>query len=304
MTLAIYAFGHGGGVPGPLEGTQVVPAGNTNFALIPNFDPEWLDGRMSNVPGTPLWFSTEEAHTHRMRELLSKHPYWLIDCGPETALRICGALGSKPLTRNLQGILLTHLHSDHCGGVASVGYRTKYYEHHKPQLLYPEHLHSLALEVFREFEYVNLKATERGLEAHFQVKQLDKKGAVDLGGFTLDWIPVDHNCFLANKMPFPACGYRVATPEGKVILFSGDTAAPIDTLAARMLQDELVVHDVQFYNNGSQWDHVHCPYGWLRHCVPAEKRGQVLLTHTSHALPEQAVQDGFRLLEGGSLIVL
>ena len=33
MSLGIYAFGHGGGIPGPAFGNK--PCGNTNFALIP-----------------------------------------------------------------------------------------------------------------------------------------------------------------------------------------------------------------------------------------------------------------------------
>ena len=68
------------------------------------------------------------------------------------------------------------------------------------------------------------------------------------------------------------------------------------------------IHDVQFYAphdpTTDKQKYVHCPYGLLRDAVPPDLRHKVLLTHTSHELPPEAVADGFRLLPGGTLLVV
>jgi ribonuclease BN (tRNA processing enzyme) len=119
---------------------------------------------------------------------------------------------------------------------------------------------------------------------------------------------VDHNCFnhpwQEGLARFPAFGYAVKTLDGKTtIVFSGDTAFPLpmDIIAGA----DIVIHDVQFYNDGTKGDHVHCPYRLLRDAVPPEHRHKVWLTHTGHELPPEALADGFtKLFRNGTMIVL
>lgn len=297
--LGILAFGHGGGVPGLIPGTPVVNAGNTNFALIPNLPKEWQSGMPLVVPPDS--------------NLLKNNPYWLIDCGPETMLHLCGVIGGRdPVAKNLQGIFLTHCHDDHSGGIKSLAYRCKFIEGTKPHLFYQVELRDLIQKQTAELAYMNPLSKEHGLDAFYKVYELDCHDSVNLKEIPpfledtdIDFLPfpVNHNAFDGEGQPFPAFGYKITTEGGKVIVFSGDTAEPID--ASLIAEADLIIHDVQFYaekvGNGPQ-HYVHCPYKELRDAVPPEHRHKVYLTHTAHDLPPEALADGFKLLRGGTLI--
>jgi ribonuclease BN (tRNA processing enzyme) len=301
MAFGILALGHGGGVPRPIPGTPVGhDAGNTNFALIPDFDFDWLDGRMQNIPGTPMW-----SGNHRTWELLRKFPFYLIDCGPETALHLCGVFRDGPAARNLEGIFLTHTHDDHSGGIKSLAYRTKFIENTMPTLYYPTELTEILQSQMAEFAYLNptVPSSEHGVRFFYNLCPIGDTSVVGFDNFHIQPFKVSHNCFNHKGEPFPAFGYQVTTPGGKKIVFSGDTAFPIGNV--ELHDADLLIHDVQFYNDGSKNDHVHCPYAKLRDWTPPEQRHKVYLTHTGHDLPPEVAQDGFAgLFRGGMLAVI
>lgn len=291
--IGIYAFGHGGGVPGAIPGTPVGNAGNTNFAIIPDLDLE----EVTNVE-TRYSKGWEVAAC-----LMTIHPYYLIDCGPETMLHLCGVMGGRQsVAGNLRGIFLTHTHDDHSGGIKSLAYRTKFIEQEKPFLAYPYELWPLLKQQMAEFRYLNptVHAQDRG--PHFFYYLAATNRVTLSGNMEVQAFPVDHNCVDNEGKDFPAFGYTLTTGANKKIVFSGDTAKPIESKF--FTEADFIIHDVQFYNDGSKGDHVHCPYAWLRDAVPPEHRHKVLLTHTAHDLPPEAVQDGFRLLKGGTLIMV
>lgn len=312
MATGIYAFGHGGGVPGPIPGTPVGSAGNTNFAIVPNLD-------MTRFQDPARFWMHNGKRFHAgvgVAELLTDQPFWLIDCGPETMLRICGVLGDEPVARNLMGVLLTHCHDDHSGGIKSLAYRCKFIEGTRPVLAYPQDLAALVQAQTRELEYMNPKVIDtaespaRGLAACFALHSFTRSdilGAEIQPGpftsqFTIGPFPVAHNCLDAAGEPFPAFGYRLVTSGGTIITFSGDTAFPIDY--RHLHESDVIVHDVQFYNDGSKGDQVHCPWGWLSGAVPPGCRSKVMLTHTGHDLPPDVEEMGFQLWKGGTLLIV
>lgn len=299
MSIGIYAFGHGGGVPGPIPNTPVGSAGNTNFAIVPNVN-SFPPGR----PGDDYLRNGFQVYGDRTVAWLGNRPYWLIDCGPETMLSICGVMSkwTRPVAETLKGIFLTHCHDDHTGGLKSLGYRAKFIEKTKPYLYYPIALAKLLDSQLAEMAFMNPTSTEHGPSAFYTMWPLNRGKIDDWGDFEITHFPVYHNCFDGAGNPFPAFGYKITTKEGKIVTFSGDTAFPIE--AKHFEESDLVIHDVQFYSDGSKNDHVHCPYHMLRDAVRPELRHKVLLTHTSHDLPPEAIADGFKLLRGGDVIVL
>ena len=286
MAFGIYAFGHGGGVPGPIPGTPVGSNGNTNFALIPNLNP-----------------AVEAGLIKKNSDLLGLHQFWLIDCGPETMLHLCGVMpGSVPVVQNLKGIFLTHTHDDHSGGVKSLGYRARFVNSTKPMLIYPPELEPILLQQMTECKYLNPTVPPEKHGPQFFYSMIPTHTFGRAKDFTAKSFPVDHNCVDGEGKGFPAVGWIIATTHSSVV-FSGDTARPLE--AHYFKNADTIVHDVQFYNDGSRMDHVHCPYAWLRDAVPPEHRHKVWLTHTGHELPPEVKADGFAgLFRGGSLMVV
>lgn len=294
MALGIIALGHAGGVPGPYM-DMVGNHGNTNFALVPDITDDIIEDAMD--------FSRTGDRWDQISSILGATPYWLIDCGPETALRLCGVGGQPPVAKNCKGIFLTHGHDDHSGGLKSFAYRCKFIEKTHPWLYYPRALGPVLESQLVEFSFLKTTSDGSGPNDFYRMWPLGVGKIDDWGDFEISQFLVNHNCFDGKGNPFPAVGYKVTTHGGKTIVFSGDTAFPIPLEITTSA--DFVIHDVQFYNDGSKNDHVHCPYAVLRDALPLDQRKKVWLTHTGHDLPPEAKTDGFAgLFRQGRVLVL
>lgn len=270
MTLGIYVFGHGGGVPGG-------DAGDTNFAIIPDM-----------------------AESVNGYEALMSHPYWLVDIGPETMLKICGAWPGMPSTvHNLQGIILTHAHADHAGGLSSLAWRLRFIEKRKVGLV----LHKALLPIIQaqtvELLHNNRSESALTLDDFFDMDVMDFGTSVRDTNLWLSFFPVDHNIG-CHPEDFPALGVKV-TKDGKQVVFSGDTATPIQPYLVR--EADVIFHDVQFYDPGSP-KAVHCAYPALKGMVDPEYRSKVYLAHTLWEPPKECFEDGFKWASKGTLVKL
>lgn len=260
--MRIVSLGHGGGVPNPY--------GNTNFLIYP-------DGQDP----------------------------WLLDCGPDTARKILQE--EIPV----QGILLTHLHDDHSGGLKSLAYNDKYKTGFRRKLVYPARLQEGLDQQFCEMQYFSAHyKLDRDWSAYFQPQSMHPCTWVDLGGASATPFPVHHGLWsvdtddrdtsIPSQYEMPAFGWIVQSKGGDRVMFSGDTYEPVDYLVDWLQKptNRYCIHDVQFYDNGNNGSHVHCPYKHLRDAVPADLRHKVLLTHYGATLPSEARVDGFGYLEG------
>ena len=111
----------------------------------------------------------------------------------------------------------------------------------------------------------------------------------------------DRDTSIPSQYEMPAFGWIIQSEGGDRVMFSGDTYEPVDYLVDWLQKpsNRYCVHDVQFYDNGNNGSHVHCPYKHLRDAVPADLRHKVLLTHYGATLSPEARVDGFGYLEGG-----
>ena len=261
MNPIIICLGHGGGIPSPF-------AGNTNFAVVPN-PPE---GGFDAV------------------EILKVSPYWLIDCGPETIT----ALTEIDAVKNLQGVVLTHCHTDHSGGLTSLAWRLLFVERRKIRLYLSQPVLTMLRKQAIELTLVN-KATEKllfgsarraRLEDYFDIEVLPPEccWAQPTPEVFFRLISADHN--VEN---FPCNGVEVAI-NGRRVAFTGDSVnvlVPTPSLV-------YVFQDTQAYELKGGLD-VHCPYNVIKETyatLPFDIRGSVVLCHTKQ--DDQYAQDGFR----------
>lgn len=265
-TLSVIPLGCGGGVP-------VFPLlGNTNFALV------------YHEAGVPVTLETS----------LRENPFWLIDCGPETI----SLLAELDAFKQLQGVIITHVHADHSGGLASLAYRMMFVEKRKIPLVFAVTLEHLLVPQLIELRYLNTttsayKGTPKSsIQTFFTTPRPFEEDEVEINSwpFRVALFPVSHN--IVN---FPCFGVEIKAEDGTRFVFSGDTAYPLHP--DYMDKADLIFHDVQTYNPGDGYE-VHCPYQKLKDAVPLERRHKVVLCHTP--FEERFLADGFRHATRGS----
>ena len=166
-------------------------------------------------------------------------PYWLVDCGPDTVRTIVDANACS----NLEGILITHAHADHSGGLASLAWRLKFVEHKKIPLIAAEPVMRMIESQCIELKYVK-GMNDSDLSAFYEVAN-----DVSFASF----FPVDHGID-----GFPSYGIVVKL-DGMQAVFSGDTVKPLDADLIR--SSDIVFHDVTFKEHDGIG--VHCPLSVL-----------------------------------------
>lgn len=262
--LNILSLGHGGGVP-------MANNGNTNFAVFVTEDQMFTP--------SPVW----------PLDLLAEHPYWLIDCGPDTLHTLSTAeVAPSPFIQNLQGVFLTHCHGDHSGGLAALAWRTKFVEQMKVKLVVHRDCEEILRNQLCELEYDRKDLQKPGerlrIEDFFDVTWVEKDppySLFELGGEKLaaTFFDVDHNI-----RDFPSFGIELEhLRTGQIAVFSGDTSRPIERSWVGV---EIMFHDCQFYSDAPLSEQVHCPFYALLDAVPQEHRNKVVLVHTNGKPPE------------------
>lgn len=141
-----------------------------------------------------------------------KSAHILLDAGPGTMGQLL-KLGVH--INDIDYILLSHLHLDHCAEVAPFLFATKYpgLKRNKPLVL------AGGTGIRSWFENLN-KTFDHTLdlpEAHFQVIELGEQGSLDLNleGIQLDYIRVNHRP--------ESRAYRLMDQTGFSLVYSGDT---------------------------------------------------------------------------------
>lgn len=193
----------------------------------------------------------------------------LVDCPHpiQKMMREASIASGVPIDpKSIDGVVLTHLHADHCSGIEGFGYWTFFVAGKKLPLF-------LHRDVLRDLWHGHLAAgmthlmpspgaptVEMKLEDYFDVRLLDETHAVTCGPFSIECRKTIHH------VPTTALRIRAG---GRTLGHSADTAFD-ESLIAWLAESDVIVHETNYG--------VHTPYASLA-ALPASLRAKMRLIH-------------------------
>lgn len=176
----------------------------------------------------------------------------LVDCGSGTTAALARA-GVQP--RELEAVVLTHIHIDHCADLASLAFSAFLTGRTNPLMVYgPEGVAAMVDSLFSStYPFApKMMQTLRGVALDVRGNELSERDGVQVASsFTLTPYRVKH--------PIATYGYRIEVSE-KTIAFSGDTE-PCDALVELARSADILVQDCAWTDeNGPR----------PGHCIPSQ----------------------------------
>ncbi|MED1863344.1 MBL fold metallo-hydrolase [Fictibacillus nanhaiensis] len=166
----------------------------------------------------------------------------LVDAG--TTLRY-SLKASKYKETDITDVFITHLHSDHVGGLEEFAQRCKWVHNHKPNLW----IRASMKEKFEEVVGKGLFTDGLTLDDYFNVYPVEVgyKNAFKIGDYLIELIVTDE-LHAQNMM---SVGLRIDSPDNKNIIYTSDIAKHEQAAFYGLIDSETVAlfHDVSMIKN-------------------------------------------------------
>jgi ribonuclease BN (tRNA processing enzyme) len=218
----------------------------------------------------------------------------LVDCPHpiRKMLREAGRDAGRQVELNeVAGIVLTHLHADHCSGLETVGFYCRFVLGTRVRLLaHPR----VAARLWDAHLAAGMEVSDQGptrgvvhrrLADFFELITLDDGAAVECGPFRIRCRPTIHS------VPTTAL---IVEADGASVGYSADTAFDPD-LVEWLSETDLVLHET---GEG----HMHTPYERLAE-LPPDARAKMRLVHYPDGFDASAIeplrQGSYQRIEGG-----
>lgn len=169
--------------------------------------------RLTIIGCSPAWPDPGGAHSGYLVEAEGCRPL-LLDCGPGVLARLRQD-GRLPIG----GVAITHFHLDHCGDLVPWAWMHA----SRPAPPPPVALHLPPGGTAMLERIAGLFGHSTMFEGVFDVREFGEAGTFDAAGFEVSAHAVEH-------YGVPAFGFRVRSPQGRMLGYSGDSA-PCDGLA-------------------------------------------------------------------------
>ncbi|MDR0608212.1 MAG: MBL fold metallo-hydrolase [Candidatus Peribacteria bacterium] len=227
-------------------------------------------------------FNLREGNTAAFLKSENGATLFLIDCGEMIFARLCEKnllVGVKSLH-----IVLTHLHPDHAGSLASLIFYAYFCLKIIPKVYFPDDI----LHTFLGLQgVVAFSSPKDGIFT--SQYELNALGVARIGelGIHLRFIPVHHTGTLKSTF---ALALQIGS---KKVYYSGDTSNVAGVMGAQGDQYDCIYHECTVLEDSP----VHTPYNMLKETFSPEKRSKVYLMHLDTNFDMTvAREDGFSVV--------
>lgn len=209
---------------------------------------------------------------------------FLIDCGTDIRFSLCEANLSYS---DITDIYISHLHSDHVGGLEYIGFSTKFDPGCEKPTLYLSQ--DIAVELWHKSLAGGMEAIEgelATLDTFFRVHPLKPKGCFEWENIKFNLVKVNHIDTGFILMPAYGLFFEI---NGKKVFLSNDTKLCFEELKEYYEQADSIFHDCEIAEFPTT---VHAHYNDLVQLPIAIKNKIWLYGYQQGTLPD-ARKDGF-----------
>lgn len=213
----------------------------------------------------------------------------LIDCGGDIRFSLADAgIDPHALCRDLDAVYISHLHSDHIGGLEWLAFTTYFQGQPRPRLFMEEKMMADMWEHALVAGLGTIEGRRMRLEDYFDCRTVRENGHFVWEDTTFELARMPH--VTAGDRNHDSHGLIISPARGGRVFLTTDTKFAPELLTQYAAGAELVFHDCETQSLPSR---VHAHYGELA-TLPVDLKAKIWLYHYQVCPKWRAEGDGFK----------